>query len=191
MFHVEVRQFPHVARAFNLSGEQLEQRILGPWTSGRPLSLDDRRFDPARARLIVYEGPALDSAGMGLGRGWANATRTGQEVTARVLEDARQRVAPPAAQSALAEVKRDVLARCAAAPLAIHEVVALAGDARPEALVSERLALAEQAVWELLHEGRVRLSAAGGDHAPGGAEAWRATLTKWDTWATRDVSIEP
>ena len=40
MFHVELRQFPHVARMFNLSREELEARILGPWLAGRELELD-------------------------------------------------------------------------------------------------------------------------------------------------------
>ncbi len=190
VFHVEVRQFPHVARAFNLSRGQLERRIVAPWTSGRPMILDDRRFSPERARLTIYEGPALDSAEMGLGRGWASATRAGQEVTARVLEDARQRAPAAAAESALERFKALVLERCAARSLAVHDVLVLAGELRPDALVSERVALAERAVWELLHQGGVRLLTAGEGRRPVGAEAWRATLLAWETWATRGVSIE-
>ncbi len=190
MFHVEVRQFPHVATAFNLSGEQLEQRIVAPWCSGQPLMLDDRRFTPARARLTIYEGPALHSSEMGLGRGWANATRAGREVTARLLEEAQQSAPAAAGSSALARFKLELAERCAQAPVAMRDVVALAGQARPDGLVSERLALAEQAVWELLHEGHVRLRSTGEDREPAGADAWRATLMAWETWATRAVTIE-
>lgn len=189
MFHVEVRQFPHVARAFNLSREQLEQRILAPWCAGNALVLDDQRFTPGRARVAVYEGPALDSSEIGLGRGWANAARAGRDVTAQVFEDVR-RQASSAAESAPAWLKRELRARCASAPIALRDVVTLAGEVRPEALVSERLALAERAVWELLHERRVRLTSAGDDCAPADAQAWRATLTSWDAWATRGVVIE-
>jgi len=190
VFHVEVRQFPHVARAFNLSRQQLEQRILAPWWCGMELVLDRQRFTPARARLLVYEGPPLDSAEMGLGRGWANATRAGRDVTAQVLEHARGQAPAPAGDSALAQVKQALLERCDGGPVAVHDVVALAGQARLGALVSERVALAEQAVWELLHEGRVALVTAGEQSGQAGTEAWRATLTAWETWAARDVSIE-
>jgi hypothetical protein len=190
-YHVEVRQFPHVARAFNLSREQLEQRFLGPWAGGRLLSLDDRRFDPARGRLVVYEGPFLESTEMGLGRGWSNVTRAGQDVTARVLAEVRQPAPAAPAQSSLARFKQELVRRCTAGPLVLRDVVAIAGQTRPEGLVSERLALAERAVWELLHEGHVRLPApAGGDPGAAGAEAWRATLLSWEAWATEDVWIE-
>ena len=31
VFHVELRQFPHVARVFNLSREELDARFARPW----------------------------------------------------------------------------------------------------------------------------------------------------------------
>ena len=76
MFHVELRQFPHVARAFNLSAEELEARILRRWRGGTELELQDRLWDPRRAKLTVYEGRELEISEIGLGRGWANVTRT-------------------------------------------------------------------------------------------------------------------
>ncbi len=190
VFHVEARQFPHVGRAFNLSREELVQRILAPWTSGQPLTLDDRRFSPGRARLTIYEGPALDTAEIGLGRGWANAARTGRDVTAGVLEDAQQRSPAATATSELERLKGQVLERCSAEPLALHDVVVVAGGRRPGELVSERLALAERAVWELLYQGQVRMLVGGQDRPPAGADAWRAALLTWDTWAAGQVSIE-
>ena len=77
MFHVELRQFPHQARAFNLTRDQLDARILGPWTSGRAIELDDRRWAPDRAKLTIYEGPelALGSARDGAGLGERHAAR--------------------------------------------------------------------------------------------------------------------
>jgi len=190
VFHVEVRQFPHLARAFNLSREDLERRIVAPWASGRPMTLDERSFSPERARLRIYEGPPLDSAAMGLGRGWASATRGGRDVTPQVLEQAQRRAPGAMAGAALESLKAQVLERCAARSLAIHDVPELAGELLPGALVSERLALAERVVWELLHQGRVRLLTAADDRRPVDADTWRATLLAWETWATRCVSIE-
>ena len=72
MFHLELRQFPHVARAFNLSREELERRFVGPWVSGQAIDQDDRRWSPEKARLTILEGPELRLEEIGLGRGWAN-----------------------------------------------------------------------------------------------------------------------
>lgn len=49
----------------------------------------------------------------------------------------------------------------------------------PSWRASERLALAEQAVWELLHQGRLTLS------GPGGAiesARWQPILVSWSAW---------
>ena len=46
VFHVELRQFPHQTRAFNLTREELDARILGPWVSAGGVELDDRRWSP-------------------------------------------------------------------------------------------------------------------------------------------------
>ena len=70
VFHVQFRQFPNVARAFNLTREELDSRILGPWARGEPIQWSDRRWSPERAKLTIYEGPELrprrsDSGGAG------------------------------------------------------------------------------------------------------------------------------
>ena len=90
MFHLELRQFPNVARAFNLSDEELARRFCsargstGGWSSSTSIG-----SSPDRARLTVYEGRALATDEIGMGRGWGNVTRTGTDVTERVLEAAR------------------------------------------------------------------------------------------------------
>ena len=103
-----------------------------------------------------------------MGRGWANVTRDGEDVTARLLAEAAH---PPP----VAELKRELLERCAYGPLSLGRLVELAGERYPQARVSERLALCEQAVWELLHEGAVRLmrggAAASTGRVAGGAAA--------------------
>ncbi len=180
MFHVELRQFPHQARAFNLTREELDSRILTPWASGGPIELDDRRWSPERARLTIYEGPRLAPEDLGMGRGWGNVTRDGEEVTTRLLAEAAQ--PPPAAA-----LKREVLERCSYGPLALGRMVELTGERYPQARVSERLALCEQAVWELLHEGAVRLVRGG---APASRDEWQRILLRWEAWAGDAVTVE-
>jgi hypothetical protein len=179
VFHVELRQFPHQARAFNLTRSELEARVLGPWVSGSEVELGDHRFSPERARLTIYEGPELAADQRGLGRGWANATRQGEDVTAQLLSE----VAQP---SAVAEFKRAVLDRCAASPVALADVVSLAGERYPQARLSERIALGEQAVWGLLHEGAVSLVRGG---VPIVREDWQGVLLEWEAWRADRVTV--
>ena len=179
MFHVELRQFPHQTRAFNLTREELDARILGPWVSGGGVELDDRRWTSDRARLTIYEGPALTGDQLGLGRGWANVTREGEDATERLLAEAAH---PPP----VAELKRELVERSADGPLALGAVVELAGERYPQSRVSERLALCEQAVWELLHEGAVQVTTAG---APVAREQWQALLLSWATWTGDETTI--
>jgi hypothetical protein len=172
VFHVELRRFPHVARAFNLSEDELQARILVPWMRGNSVELEERRFSPDRARLTIYEGPAVATEDRGLGRGWSTVTRDGVEVTTRVLAAARGLVPQ------VSELKQRLLEN---APLSLRQAVSLAGESgRP----SERLAAAEQAVWELLHEGRLTIERAGG---PVPAEQWESLLLAWESWGDPDA----
>ncbi len=180
MFHVELRQFPHQTRAFNLTREQLEARIVGPWVSDGGIELDERRWSSDRAKLIIYESPELPSDQLGLGRGWANVTRSGEDVTARLLAE-RAQPAP------VAELKRELLDRCAYGPVALARLVELTGERYPQSRASERLALSEQAVWELLHEGAGRLVRAG---SPVERTDWQGVLLRWEAWTSDAVSIE-
>jgi hypothetical protein len=187
MFHIELRQFPHVARAFNLTREELDRRILLPWVAGRPVEWDDRRWSPDRARLTVYEGRELRTDEIGLGRGWANVTRDGRDVTATVVSEVRGATGPDAA---VGRFKRELLSRCQAGAMAAPDAVRLAGELHPDWRVSDRLALAERAMWELLHEGEVRMIREG---APVGEQEWEGLLLSWKTWSDpeRAVLISP
>ena len=174
MFHVELRRFPHVARAFNLTREQLEAQIVAPWVAGAPVELDDRSWEPAKARLAIYEAPEVLPEDMGLGRGWASVTREGEDVTAAVLD---------AARASVERFKARLTTR-----MSLAEVIELAGREHPDARVSDRLALAERAVWELLHEGRLALT------GPDGVvprERWSATLLSWESWSDPRTAVEP
>lgn len=194
MFHVEVRQFPHVARAFNLSAEQLHARIVGRWVRDQMVELDDRRWAPERARLTIYEAPQLDSSDLGLGRGWGNVTRTGSDVTDRVLAAARSQlstaspgavaVAPSSvaapAPSAVVALKQRLLEEVARDQVSLERVPAMATDQGLGVRASQRLAVAEDAVWELLHEGRVRLLA---DGATIERDRWETVVLAWTSWS--------
>jgi hypothetical protein len=181
MFHVELRQFPHLARAFNLTTEELQERIIAPWVAGQMVDWGDRRWAPERARLTIYEGPALRPDEIGLGRGWANATRGGEDVTGRVLADAQQ---PSPRDSSVELFKQELLGLCGAGRIDIREAMRLASATHPEWRVSDRLALAEQAIWELLHAGALRIAPEGAED-PGAlrSEQWQQLLLAWSTWA--------
>jgi hypothetical protein len=175
VFHVELRRFPHVARAFNLEAEELQARIVLPWVRGTPVHLQDRSFTPDRARLTIYEGPEVATEDRGLGRGWSTVTRDSEDVTARMIAAAGALV--PSAS----ELKRRLVD--AVGPVLLSEAVALAG---PRGRPSERLAAAEQAVWELLHEGRLALVRSG---TPVSAEDWEEVLLSWETWSDPATAV--
>ncbi|HWF74311.1 MAG TPA: hypothetical protein VG186_13260 [Solirubrobacteraceae bacterium] len=191
MFHVEVRQFPNVARKFNLSEADLSASVLVPWIRGQIVKIGEREWEPKRAKLVVLEGRELRGDEMGLGRGWANISREAENVTDRVLAAARGQAAPGGAPEASGEVaafKDVVWTQCASDRLAIPQVMWLANSRHPEWRVSDRLALAERAVWELLHEGRLvmlrRASAdAGPEYPPAARAEWEPALLAWKTWS--------
>jgi len=175
VFHVELRRFPHVARAFNLGAEEVQARIVLPWVRGVPVRLQDRNWPPDRARLTIYEGPEIAAEERGLGRGWSAVTREGENVTARMVKAAGGLV--PRAS----ELKRRLVD--AEGPVGLSEAVALAG---PGGRPSERLAVAEQAVWELLHEGAVALTRSGTQVSAG---EWEGLLLRWETWSDPAIQL--
>jgi hypothetical protein len=155
VFHVELRQFPNSTRAFNLTREELESKILGPWVRGQPVELHERRWSPDRAKLEIYEGRALATEEIGMGRGWANVTRTGEDVTERLLEELRLSAHRP---PELEQLKRELLARASARPVSMAAVFDLAGELRSELSANERVEFAARAIWELLQDGSLELS---------------------------------
>ena len=180
-FHLELRHSIHRARAFNLSREELDVRFARPWAGGGRSRYADRAWDPERARLTVYEGRAIEPEEMGMDRGWATVSRTAQEVTETVLAEAGRGTATRSA----VETFKAVVRGAARTPIRFPEVAALAAAEHPGQRASECLAVAEQAVWELLHQGRLALAADGSDVPP---EGWAAIVLRWETWsqAARD-----
>ncbi len=183
MFHIELRQFPHTARALNLGEQELRTQILVPWVAARGVQWADRRWSTEKAQLTILSGPELAPQAMGMGRGWQEALRAGEDVTAQMLEQARSE---QGGGEALAQLKRELVARCDTHPQRPDEAVALASARWPEHLVSQRLALAEQAVWELLYEGRLKLVQQGATTRSVPVEQWRAALLEWRAWSSSE-----
>ena len=175
VFHLELRQFPHVARVFNLSREELDARFVRLWAGGTTIRYEDQAYLPDRGQIRIFEGPEIRREEMGMGRGWANVGRTCQEVTETVLAGAER----GAESRSGVETFKLVLRGAARTPMTFAEVMALAAGEHPGRRASECLAMAEQAVWELLHQGRLTLVTAGGPAAP---EAWEAIVLDWATW---------
>ena len=182
MFHVELRQFPHQARAFNLTREELDARILDPWARGIPIELQDRKWTSDKAKLTIVEGAELRPDEIGLGRGWNTATKGGTNVTADLLASAQRRMEAPAD-----ELKQAILTACAGSPIALTEVVALAAAREPQRRPSELVGAAEQSVWELLHAGRLRMRHQGEEAPP---ERWQPMLLSWSSWNGGEVTVE-
>lgn len=176
MFHVELRQFPHVARAFNLSREELDAQFARPWASGTVVRFEDRAWNPEKGRLTVYEGPEVRSEDMGRGRGWATVGRTSAEVTETIMAEAARGTETRSAVETFKAIVHDA----ARTPVPFAEVIALAAAEHPGHRASECLAMAEQAVWELLHQRNVAICVAGEEVAP---EGWEAIVLRWETWA--------
>jgi hypothetical protein len=181
VFHAELRQFPHTVRSFNLSKEQLHARIVAPWLRGQVVELDSQRFAPERAKLKIYEGPELRPGDMGMGRGWQNVEKTGKDVTERELAGGETGVQRSDQRGGIGSLKDELAALCDAGTVSVPQALALATGARPTARLSERLSIAELAVWELLQQGRIQLLMADSEE-PVAKEAWESVLLAPATW---------
>ena len=176
VYHLELRMFPHVARVFNLDREALDTRFVKPWASGEMIEYNDQRWAPEKTRLKVLESPDVVESERGLGRGWGEVTRRARDVTETVLAeihrgaDARPEV----------EALKVAVAEVATAPVGFPDVMALAEAAHPLWRASEQLSLAEQAVWEMLHQGRIEMLV---DDDPVEAERWQEVVLSWATWS--------
>src|SRR5271165_602033 len=99
MYHLEVRQFPHEFKHFNVAEQEL-RAITVPWVREEQFELGERKWSPHEAKLTILEGPHLRLDQLSMGRGWPTALREGRDVTDRVLAETRQALAsapPPSA----------------------------------------------------------------------------------------------
>ncbi len=94
MYHIELRQFPHNMCKFNLSEQELFDTIVSGWAQGQWIEMGERKWNPHQAKLTVLEGPQIPVDLLSIGRGWSNAQHHGEDVTERVLAQARQAASP-------------------------------------------------------------------------------------------------
>jgi hypothetical protein len=167
VYHVELRESPQVAHAFNLGAARLQAEVMGPLLAGQIFEFGGSEWVPQRMTIVVLEGPELPLHRLGMGRGWINARRVSEDVTKEVLDAAKAASAANAGLASAAgragaarapDIERDILARCAVGPRRPPrppppraEIVA------PDASAGERLVLAEVALNHLLAEGQVEL----------------------------------
>ena len=170
-----------MARAFNLSRDELDRRFARPWVTGTEIEHEDRRWSPGKAKLVIFEAPELGVEELGLGRGWAAVGKNGVEVTETVLAEAGR----AAEGRSTVEIVKAAIRGAARTPLTLAETIELIVAEYPSWRPSEQLAMAEQAVWELLHQGRVVLR---GPDGPLESERWSEVLLSWATWTGADGS---
>jgi hypothetical protein len=78
------------------------------------------------------------------------------------------------------ETLKAAIGEVAGTPLGFQDVMALAAAAHPQWRASQQLELAEQAVWEMLHQGRVVMTVSGDVVA---RDRWQPVVLSWATWA--------
>jgi hypothetical protein len=178
VYHLELRAFPHVSRAFNLDRETLDTRFLKPWVAGELIDHDDRRWAPDRTRLTVLEGPELAVEQRGLGRGWGEASRHGRDVTDAVLAEVHRGAEARPEVEALKDALGEVVG--GGRELSFPDVIDLAAVGHPGWRASEQLSLAEQAVWEMLHQSRLAMRRDLEEVPPA---SWQEIVLDWATWA--------
>jgi hypothetical protein len=163
MYHLELRQFPHVVRRFNLSEREVLV-VAVPWVREEWVEFGGRKWNANLAKLTLLDGPQLSLPELAMGRGWRNAERKSEDVTERVLAELKAR--DDGATQASAEGERAPLATVApASEGAAEEAHEHAGvregsgdlDLLADSIGLEILALVDQApvplqrVWRLAH----------------------------------------
>jgi hypothetical protein len=151
MYHIQLRQFPNNMCHFNLTERELLDAVVGGWARGQWIEMGERKWNPHQAKLTVLEGPEIPVEQLSVGRGWPKAQREGEDVTERVVAQARQStqipVAPRAAPTgAPAEQLQPLLG---SDPAALLQAWRLSAERRPELAPSESLALAEATLKSL------------------------------------------
>jgi hypothetical protein len=101
VYHLELRQFPRRVQRFNLDGPAVGEIVL-PWVQERVVELGEHKWSPHQATITILEGAELSLDRVSMGRGWRAAERECEDVTDRVLAEARRAVAGGAAGAAVA-----------------------------------------------------------------------------------------
>jgi hypothetical protein len=178
MFHVELRQRPNVARAFNLTQEEVREQFLVPLGTGRPFAYSGHEWDGGKAELTVLEGPRLEPNQLIFGRGWPNAQKLSTDVSAEIATQSR---AEAESREVVGRLQERILGGLIGGPIALAQLLPLADDLLPGRGSGERLAAVAQAVWELLHRHRADLVDPTGSAMPQGE--WQQALLAEETWS--------
>ena len=115
--------------------------------------MGDRKWNPHQSKLIVLEGPQIPVEQLSMGRGWPTAQRQGEDVTERVITQAKQaaqpEVAPQVAVATAPGGAGQLQALLGDDPEALLAAWRLAAERRRELAPSEALALAEETLRSL------------------------------------------
>ncbi len=90
-YHLELRRFPKVSNRFNLTGQEVGAIVI-PWVQERVIEIDGENWAPYDASITIIEGPPIPVERLSMGRGWRIAEREGENVTDRVMGEARSAV---------------------------------------------------------------------------------------------------
>jgi hypothetical protein len=181
-FHVELKDQREIVRAFNLSEVEVLTRFIAPLQAGSRFAIEDKEFEPRKARLIVVEGPPLAPGELGLGMGWTTARKRGEDVTQRFLDSRTGSTLQPLEPTVelVGRLRERILGRLAAGPMPLDQAIGLSADLLAGHRVSERLAAVETVVWQLLHTDGGRELTADGLSIP--RDLWEATVLDASTW---------
>jgi hypothetical protein len=203
VYHLELRQFPHVARRFNQSEQQVIA-LAKPWIGEEWVEEAERKWNMNEASLTILEGPKLSMADLAMGRGWRNAQRRCDDVTERVLGRFRKADggAAGAANGATSvadgvgaapdlrlladSLGLELLGLLDDEPVTPARVWRLAQERLGARPLAEALALGDRALRSLHGRGLVVLRSSGGDVLA--AEQAETALGAIETWADGEQS---
>jgi hypothetical protein len=160
MFHIELRQFPHNMCHFNMTERELMDTIVDGWAREQWIEMGERKWNPHQSKLTVIEGPEIPVQQLSMGRGWPSAQRNGEDVTERMIAQAKRAIgvegaAPAGERTQIAGIAPDRVAMeqlqtlLGEDPAALLQAWRLASERRRELTPSEALALAEQTLSSL------------------------------------------
>ncbi len=92
VYHFEIRKFPKALTRYNQTGEQVGA-VAMLWVQERIIELNDQKWSPHEATITILQGPEIPIERLSMGRGWRTVQREGEEVTERVLQEAREELA--------------------------------------------------------------------------------------------------
>ena len=156
MYHIQLRQFPNNMCHFNMTERELLDAVVEGWARGQWIEVGERKWNPHQAKLTVLEGPEIPVEQLSVGRGWPKAQHEGEDVTERMVAQAKQASQPamapqtaPAVAPPAGGATDQLLALLGADPASLLSAWRLAAERRPELAPSESLALAEATLRSL------------------------------------------